>query len=107
MSDVGIHVGDIGTVIKVLIQDQDEAVVDVSSATVTKNILIYPPAHSANTLLTKAASFSTDGTDGYIQYAGESGVFDVAGDYWFQGSVVITAGTFKSTKVKRTVYGNL
>ena len=104
-----VHVGDIGTVLRVTVQDEDAAIVDISAAS-TKQILIKKPN---GTLLTKTAAFTTDGTDGQMQYTTVGAVgetpadLDVAGDYKIQGYVVIGTGAWKTSTHIEHVHKNL
>lgn len=82
MSDT-IRKGDIGTVIRCTVKEAGSAL-DLSGAT-TKQIKIQKPD---GTILTKTAAFTTDGTDGQIQYTTISGDADLIGRYEIQ--VVIT-----------------
>lgn len=91
-----VHLNDIGNIFVLTFQDNG-VVVDVSSATVTKNIIFVAPDGTKDT---QAASFTTNGTDGKIQYATQDGDMDQVGEWQVQGHVVITAGTFKS-EIKR------
>jgi hypothetical protein len=67
-------------------------VLDISAAT-TKEIKFLKPD---STLVTKSASFVTNGTDGYIQYVATSGFLDVAG-WWRMSAYIIQSGTAFST----------
>lgn len=96
-------VGDIGTLIKATIIDENEAVVDVSSAT-TKQLIFKK---SDGSTLTANADFFTNGTDGIIQYATVSGDISVAGTYRFQGYVVLSSGSWHSVIYSFTVGCNL
>ena len=90
--DDPVRVGDVGTVIRLVVQDQDEAILDVSSAS-TKQIIFRKPSGAT---LTKVASFSTDGTDGRIQYATIAGDIDESGIWQMQGYVVTPTWTVRS-----------
>ena len=94
-----IRKDDIGTILRLTIND-DGSPVDVSSAVTTKNILLKKPSGS---VVTKAASFTTDGTDGQIQYVTLISEIDEVGVWQAQAHVVITAGTFRSTIERFTV----
>ena len=98
-----VHVDDVGTVFQVTIKDEDEVVVDVSNA-LTKTIYFRKPN---GTLLTKTASFVTDGTDGQIKYTTESGDIDAAGNWSLQSFVDFGTTEFYSDIHKFTVYNNL
>ena len=84
-----IHVSDVGTILRITIQDGGVAV-DVSSAT-TQEIFLRKPS---GTKLKKTSSFQTDGTDGIIQYTTISGDIDEGGIWRIQGHVIISAGEF-------------
>ncbi len=71
---------------------------DVSTATVKKVSLLAPDG----TLNSKAASFLTDGTDGWI-YAdfagGDSGEVDQVGEWVAEGLVVVGGGTYPTSRL--------
>lgn len=81
-----IHVGDIGTILRVTITDDDTAV-DISTAT-TKTIFLKKPD---DTKLTKTAVFYSDGSDGIIQYVTIDGDLDAAG--WWKIQAYVKMGT--------------
>lgn len=89
-----VHVGDVGTLLVVTVQDENGAVVDISTAS-TKQILLKKP--DKTTLLTKAASFATDGKDGVLNYTTIAGDVDQAGDWQIQAKVILPTGTWFST----------
>lgn len=99
---MAFQVSDIGAVVVLEICEAG-AVVDVSSATVTKQIEILRPD---NTTLDVAASFTTDGTDGKIQYASVSGDLNQPGTYEAQGYAVIGTWTGRTSKARFNVYAN-
>ena len=88
----GIRVGDYGTRVEVVLQ-QNGSVADISSAT-TREILFEKPDGSS---ITKSATFTTDGTDGKIYYDIESGVLDLPGIWRVQGRIATGAGSWKSS----------
>lgn len=88
-----IHVGDIGTAFKATILNEADEVVDVSTVT-TKQLIFRKPD---GTLLTKTATFDTDGTDGVIKYTSASGDLDVKGQWKMQGYVVFPGGSWKTS----------
>lgn len=98
-----IHKGDIGTIFEVTLKD-DVAIVDVSSAT-TKEIFFRKP--DGTTVLTKAAEFKTDGTDGIIQYTTILDDLDSVGGWKIQGHVILSTGEWKSDIASFKVYDNL
>ncbi len=91
-----VHLNDIGNIFVLTFKDNG-VVVDVSSAAGTKNIIFVAPDGTRDT---QGASFTTNGTDGKIQYVTQAGVMDQVGEWQIQGYVVITAGSFYS-EVKR------
>jgi len=102
MADGEIRKGDIGTVFTITVMD-GSAAVDISTAT-TKNIVFKKPD---KTILPKAGSFVTDGTDGKISYTTVSGDLSKAGEWCVQGAIVMPAGTWKTDIDHFTVYANL
>lgn len=94
-----IHVGDIGTVFRLTITE-DGAAVDVSLAT-TKQIKFLAPN---GTLLTKTATFTTDGTDGQIEYATVADDLSLPGKWQIQAHVAISGWDGHSEALTFTVY---
>lgn len=97
-----MHVGDIGTVLEVTLYDSG-VVVDISSATVKQFIFKKPDRTTA----TKAASFSTNGTDGKLRYTTIANDLDIAGDWELQVYVELLAGKWKSDVGVFSVLSNL
>lgn len=97
-----IHVGDIGTVLRVTVNDAGVAR-DVSSATV-KRILLKKPD---GTTLTKDAAFTTNGGNGQIQYATANGDLDQAGTWQIQAYVELTGWSGHTDAEEFEVYSNL
>lgn len=99
-----IHQGDIGTVFKVrIINDITGDAVDVSSAT-EKTITFRKPDKTA---VEKTATFSTDGSDGYIQYSTIAGDLDQIGLWKLQARVVSPTFTNNSETDSFEVKKNL
>ena len=101
MNDV--HKNDIGTVFELTIVDQDDEIVDISSAT-TKTIRFQRPDGS---VLTKDASLVNTGTDGKMKYVTVTGDLNRVGLWQVQGFVAIGAGSWSSDLVQFIVLGNL
>jgi len=97
-----IHENDVGTKFLVTVTDGSSAV-NISSAS-TKQLIIKKPS---GTKLTKATSFSTDGTDGKMYYNIAADDLDEAGTYKLQGKVIISDGTFYTDIQTFKVYRNL
>lgn len=65
---------------------RDGIPLDISTAS-TKNLLFNPPSGS---LLTKAGTFVTDGTDGKLRYTTIAGDLDEAGVWEVAADIVMT-----------------
>ena len=102
MATQEVHLNDIGTALRVTIEE-DGAALDISTAT-TKQILLVKPSM---TKLTKTAVFVTDGTDGVIEYVTIAGDLDELGNYSIQGYIVMTGWTGHSEVKQFKVYRNL
>jgi hypothetical protein len=97
-----IHVNDIGTTFKCLIKDDDD-IRDVSTAS-TKELIFLKPSGET---LTKTASFTTDGTDGYIQYTSVDGDLDESGFWKIQAHIVLGSLDLRSNIEVFKVHPNL
>lgn len=84
MSAKEIFVGDVGTAFTLTVVE-GTSVVDISSASV-KEILFQKPS---GTVVTKTATFQTDGTDGKIRYITIAGDIDESGYWLYQGHIVL------------------
>ena len=62
---------------------------------------------STPTVLTKTASFYTDGSDGIIQYTTINGDLDTAGEWGVQAYIVSASGTWHSDIIPMRVYPNV
>lgn len=103
MSD--IHLSDIGTLFQLTLLNNGAAL-DVSTAS-KKQIWFQKPN---GVVLTKSATFATDGTNGVLQYTAVADDLDVAGDWQMQAYVEFgtpaTSG-WHSEIVRFTVSPNL
>jgi len=97
-----IHKNDIGVQFTVTLLDDTDAV-DLSSAS-TLQLLFKKPGGS---LLTKTASFVTDGTDGKIKYTTISGDLDEVGSWKLQAYIVIAANSWHSDYIGFKVHRNI
>lgn len=80
-----IHVNDIGTIFKVrIVNDLTGSPLDISGAS-TKQIIIKKHQGVA---VARDATFTVDGSDGWMQYSAVSGDLDINGEYSIQGKVV-------------------
>ena len=103
MSINEIHKGDIGTVFQLTIKDQDDAVVNLSTAT-TKKILIKS---SNNSISEKTGEFLSDGSDGIIKYTTIENDISKIGIWSIQAKVIFVTGTWYSDIQEFKVYDNL
>lgn len=83
-----IHVGDIGTVFRITIKDEDNTIINVSSAS---SILIKFQKPNGD-VLNKSGSFYSDGTDGIVQWTTTS-ANDLDADGLWKIQVKITIGS--------------
>ncbi len=97
-----IHLNDIGTIFKCLIQDNDE-VQDISTAS-TKEIIFSKPC---NDRVVKTGSFTTDGTDGYLQYVSVSGDLSETGLWKLQAHLVLGSLDIHTDVAYFRVYPNI
>ena len=92
-----IFKGDWGTIFHITVLETNEAeqnvVMNISTAT-TKQILFTKPS---GTLLTKTAVFTTDGTNGQIQYVSIDGDLNEAGTWTWQGLLTFASGKWHTT----------
>ena len=102
MSVEEIHVGDIGTVLEITIYDGD-AIVDISGATV-KQIKLRKPSGS---VVTKTASFSTNGQDGKVRYVTQDNDLNEHGYWQIQGYVELGGGEWHTNVEDFLVHKNL
>lgn len=98
-----VRVNDFGTIFRATIKDQDEIVVNISSAIQSKLNFKNPNG----TLYSKNADLYTDGTDGIIEYISESGLFSIGGKWEMQGYVLTPAGQWNTNIVNFFVQDNL
>ena len=87
--------GDVGVIFRNTVKDQDDAVVDISSAT-TNQIKITKPD---GTVFVATAVFTDDGEDGQHQFVTTSEVLTQVGVYKITSYIILTspAGTWHST----------
>lgn len=100
---MSIHVGDIGTIFRLTVTDSNVA---VSLVGATVKIIVFKKPDG--TIASKTAAFTTDGTDGKIEWASTvSGDLDQPGLWQAQALVTLPAGTWRADSVSFTVFGNL
>jgi hypothetical protein len=96
-----IHVSDVGTVFLVTIMDSSSPV-DLSTGVSASNVILF--LKPDRTTFSASATFTTDGTDGKIQYiTSSSSILDQSGG-WHIGANVNTAnGKWTATALPFTV----
>ena len=101
------HVNDIGTIFRVTVYDTTSTggttVADISTAT-TKQFTFKRPD---GTTFDKVSVFTSDGSDGNIQFLSVDGDLNVAGTWHLQAYVVTPAGNWKTDVGHFRVYENL
>jgi hypothetical protein len=104
MTDTIIHIGDVGTIIRLTVTEDDgTTAVNVSTATVKKFYFLKPDGTKVN----KTAEFNTDGSDGKLKYTVVALDIDQAGTWQVQAYVEIGAAKYYSTKTTFSVQSNL
>lgn len=100
-----IHVNDIGTVFRGTVYEDCDAqtLVDISTASVMVMYFQKPDG----SVVTQTAVFSTDGTDGKMQYTTIASDLDQAGSWKMQGKVTLPAGDWHTDIHKFKVLSNL
>ncbi len=88
-----IRINDEGTTIRGTIYDEDDTIMDISTAT-TKEFIFRKPD---GTSITRTASFFTSGSDGIIIYTLINGDIDQAGRWEIEAYVVLPGGRWAST----------
>lgn len=101
------HVNDIGTTFRVTVYDATStggsAIANISAAS-TKQMIF---SRSDGTTFTKTAVFTTDGSDGDIEYVSVDGDLNMAGTWHLQAYVVTPAGNWRTDVGHFRVYDNL
>lgn len=98
-----IHLNDVGTRLGVTVKEGG-SVVDISGATATKQIKLYKPS---GTTVTKDADFTTDGTDGKMEYVTVADDLDEVGVWRIQGYLSFDGWTGHTDISEFEVFENL
>lgn len=91
--DPDVHVGDVGTILRITIKE-GTAAVDISQATV-KEIHIKK---KDGTMITADAEFTTNGEDGKLQYVFQEGDITIAGKWYAQPYIELPAWSGHTAK---------
>ncbi len=97
-----IHLGDVGTIFEVVVQDAGTPL-DISANTEILIIFQKPDG----TPVSKTAVFSTDGTDGKMRYVSVTDDLDQIGGWKLQGKITLPAWTGKTGTGEFEVAKNL
>lgn len=99
-----LRVGDIGTVLVVIVKDETGVVVDVSAAT-ERTIYLTPPGLPTATPLAFAAVNDTDGVNGKIKYVTRGIAFDLSksGEWLIEGFASVGASSWSTEQSPFTV----
>ena len=101
------HVNDIGTVFRVTVFDTSStgttSAADISTATAK---VLYFRAPNGTTF-SRAAVFTSDGSDGKIEYATVDGDLNTAGNWELQASVVTPDGSWNTNVGNFRVHENI
>lgn len=104
MADTIIHIGDVGTVIRLTVTEDDgKTPVNVSEATVKTFYFRKPNGMKSN----KPAEFDSDGIDGKLKYVTLENDIDVVGKWSVQAYVEIGTSKYYSTVTTFIVHENL
>jgi hypothetical protein len=103
MKSTFIHKGDVGTIFRLIVTDENGVPIDLDTADV-KYIYFQNPS---GTKVQKSASFLTNGADGILQYITIAGDIDKPGVWSVQGYVETSLGKFFTEKVRFTVCDTL
>jgi hypothetical protein len=98
------RINDVGTRFVIQLKRTDGSILDVSEA--TEKYIVFRKPNSAAGIL-KAASFTTDGKDGKIQYITGSGDIDKLGYWQIQALVKFGSATWRSSTGKFVVYESI
>ncbi len=102
-----VHVGDVGTALRLKVLDQDDAAVDLSAAT-TLEILVSKPDGSVTSTAATSLVDPVDSTESLMQFLSITTTFDVPGWYNYQGHIVLASGEDLHTDIIRfEVHANL
>ena len=98
-----IHINDVDTIFETEIRDNNDAVVNISSAS-RKNFLFSKPNLS---LVTRTGVFTTDGTDGLLRYNTVSGDNSAVGVWCYQIDIAFSGGHWHSDTTQFRVEPNI
>ena len=98
-STANIHMGDVGTVLKISVYDQDKVIVPEIGDTV--ELKFRKPDYTDVTINPLI------GVDGVLSFTSVIGFFDIVGVWKMQAKIITTAGTWYSSIVEFKIHKNL
>lgn len=101
--DEGLHVDDYGDPIVVTVKDENDAIVDISTAVLKYLYFLDPDGVSRK----KTPIFVTDGSDGKLLYITEVDFINIAGTWLVQAQVVLPSKGKKTSKYSFEVFPNI
>ncbi len=107
MSINEIHVGDVGTILRITVKDENDAVVDISAAVGAGAKQLYFEKPETNSTVIKDAEFDSDGTDGKLKYTVVVDDLDEQGTWKIQAKIDLGGGSWRSDVGTFEVYKNI
>lgn len=97
-----IHIGDTGTLIKLTVEENGEAM-DLSTATG----ITFDFERPDGTVFSKTGSLYGGGTTGIVSYTSLASTFDMEGGWRVQARMTVGSSVFRTSIAKFNVYANL
>ena len=101
------HVNDIGTVFRITVFDTTSTGATTAADISTATSQIFYFRSPSGTSFTRSAVFSTDGSDGKIEYATVDGDLSSPGTWEIQAKIATPVGTWNTDVACFRVYENL
>lgn len=102
-----LHVGDIGTIIRVTLQDTNSSCVSSALNVSSASTITFTFKKPDGSKITRNGGFTTDGSDGQVQYTTVDGDLDQCGEWRVQLYLVLTSGSWRSEIGRFRVIDNL
>lgn len=97
-----MKVDEVGIIVTATLEENGTAL-DISGST-TRQLIFVSPTHQKRVF---PCTFTTDGTEGKMQYTTLAGDLDVSGDWQIQAFVVLPGGSYYSQQVSVHVEDHL
>lgn len=98
-----IHVGDVGTMFKLVVKDENDEIVPLDDATSLTVVFALPD----KTVMEKTGELFSDGLDGIVKYVTKVGDISKSGTWKIQAIIGKLSGLWHSEIVKFKVDANL